>query len=96
MPNFFSFLFSPFCRQVEPEAFVYNFGSSQEKPINLGQIKDKLMEDPVALRTSRSKRMPYIIFASNYLAYFALRIIIDYIPALVVDALSIVHNSPPE
>lgn len=60
------------------------------------QIKEKIMDDPSALLTSKSKRMPYIFFATNFLLYFLMRIVLDYVPALIADLLAVLHGNPPE
>ncbi|XP_023248513.1 fatty acyl-CoA reductase 1 [Copidosoma floridanum] len=82
--------------QTEPEAFVYNFGTSHEKPVTMRQIKEKIMNEPGALVSSKSKRMPYVVFATNYVMYFFLRILIDYLPALIIDVFTVLHGNPPE
>ncbi|XP_001601550.5 fatty acyl-CoA reductase 1 isoform X2 [Nasonia vitripennis] len=82
--------------QVEPGAFVYNFGTSQERPITMRQIKEKIMDDPGALVSAKSRRRPYVLFATNFLLYLAMRLLLDYVPALVADLLAVLHGNAPD
>ena len=84
-----------FHRQIEPGAFVYNYGTSVEKPINMIQINDKMMTNPNVFATNDGRRVPYIIFATNIIMYILMRVILDYVPALVIDVLSFVHGHQP-
>lgn len=63
----------------------------------MSQIREKIMDDPNALKTSTVKcRKAYVVFVTNFILYFALRIIMDYIPAMIVDILTIAHGYTPE
>ncbi|XP_023316329.1 fatty acyl-CoA reductase 1-like [Trichogramma pretiosum] len=82
--------------QTEPGASVYNFGSSTEKPITMRQIKDKMMEDPQAFATSNARRAPYVMMTGNMIVYLVLRFIFDYVPAFLIDLLTLLHGHPAQ
>ncbi|KAJ8672917.1 hypothetical protein QAD02_004178 [Eretmocerus hayati] len=82
--------------QVEPEPAIYNYGTSQDHSINMVQIKEKVMDDPDAFMVSSRWRKPYVLFVTNMMCYLSLRVILDYIPALIVDTLLVAHGYPPE
>jgi hypothetical protein len=83
-------------RQIEPEACVYNYGTSKVKPITMRQIKNKMMDDPNAFIFSRRRNSPIVLFITNFGFFILLRILFDYIPAVIHDIVAIVFGKVPK
>ncbi|XP_011501165.1 PREDICTED: fatty acyl-CoA reductase 1 [Ceratosolen solmsi marchali] len=82
--------------QIESEACVYNYGTSKVNPITLRQIKENMMNDRNVFKTSQNNNIPVILITTNFVFYFIIRIMFDYIPAIIQDLSTIIIGNAPK